>query len=82
MPNCVKKLALKLKRIQSELGVTTIYVTHDQTEAMAMSDRIMVMEEGAVKQIGTPQEIYNKPTNHFVATFIGETNMLNEGEVN
>ncbi len=66
----------EIKRIQSELGVTTIYVTHDQTEAMAMSDRIMVMEAGVVKQIGTPQEIYHKPNNRFVATFIGETNML------
>ncbi|MER2108425.1 MAG: ABC transporter ATP-binding protein [Solibacillus sp.] len=67
---------IEIKRIQSELGVTTIYVTHDQTEAMAMSDRIMVMENGVVKQIGTPQEIYHRPNNRFVATFIGETNML------
>lgn len=67
---------IEIKRIQSELGVTTIYVTHDQTEAMAMSDRIMVMESGVVKQIGTPQEIYHRPNNRFVATFIGETNML------
>ena len=67
---------IEIKRIQSELGVTTIYVTHDQTEAMAMSDRIMVMENGVVKQIGTPQEIYHRPNNRFVATFIGETNLL------
>lgn len=67
---------IEIKRIQSELGVTTIYVTHDQTEAMAMSDRIMVMENGCVKQIGTPQEIYHRPNDRFVATFIGETNML------
>lgn len=67
---------VEIKRIQSELGVTTIYVTHDQTEAMAMSDRIMVMENGVIKQIGTPQEIYHRPNNRFVATFIGETNML------
>lgn len=67
---------IEIKRIQSELGVTTIYVTHDQTEAMAMSDRIMVMESGIVKQVGTPQEIYHRPNNRFVATFIGETNML------
>lgn len=67
---------VEIKRIQSELGITTIYVTHDQMEAMAMSDRIMVMESGLVKQIGTPQEIYYKPNNRFVATFIGETNML------
>lgn len=71
---------LEIKRLQVELGVTTIYVTHDQTEAMTMSDRIMVMKEGVVQQIGSPQEIYNKPANHFVASFIGESNML-EGEV-
>ena len=67
---------VEIKRIQSELGVTTVYVTHDQTEAMAMSDRIMVMENGFVQQIGTPQEIYNRPANRFVATFIGETNLV------
>ena len=67
---------VEIKRIQTELGVTTIYVTHDQTEAMTMSDRIMVMESGLVKQVGTPQEIYHRPNNRFVATFIGETNML------
>ncbi|MFJ7650090.1 ABC transporter ATP-binding protein [Lysinibacillus sp. NPDC097279] len=67
---------IEIKRIQSELGVTTIYVTHDQMEAMAMSDRIMVMENGYVKQIGTPQEIYNRPLNRFVADFIGETNLI------
>lgn len=67
---------IEIKRIQSELGVTTIYVTHDQMEAMAMSDRIMVMENGYVKQIGTPQEIYNRPVNRFVADFIGETNLI------
>ena len=67
---------IEIKRIQSELGVTTIYVTHDQMEAMAMSDRIMVMENGYVKQIGTPQEIYNRPLNRFVANFIGETNLI------
>ncbi|MET3696860.1 iron(III) transport system ATP-binding protein [Bacillus oleivorans] len=67
---------LEIKRLQVELGVTTIYVTHDQTEAMAMSDRIMVMNKGEVQQIGTPQEIYNKPVNHFVASFIGESNLI------
>ncbi|MEL4025031.1 ABC transporter ATP-binding protein [Lysinibacillus endophyticus] len=66
----------EIKRIQSELGVTTIYVTHDQTEAMAMSDRIMVMENGEVKQFGTPQEIYNRPVNRFVSNFIGESNTI------
>ncbi|MGE7674996.1 ABC transporter ATP-binding protein [Lysinibacillus sp. NPDC094403] len=67
---------IEIKRIQSELGVTTIYVTHDQMEAMSMSDRIMVMENGNVRQIGTPQEIYNRPSNRFVADFIGETNLI------
>ncbi|WP_433595712.1 ABC transporter ATP-binding protein [Lysinibacillus xylanilyticus] len=67
---------VEIKRIQSELGVTTIYVTHDQMEAMSMSDRIMVMENGNVRQIGTPQEIYNRPSNRFVADFIGETNLI------
>lgn len=67
---------VEIKRLQTELGVTTVYVTHDQTEAMSMSDRIMVMENGYVKQIGTPQEIYNRPDNRFVASFIGETNLV------
>ncbi|WP_155593447.1 ABC transporter ATP-binding protein [Lysinibacillus cavernae] len=71
---------IEIKRIQSELGVTTIYVTHDQMEAMAMSDRIMVMENGYIKQIGTPQEIYNQPVDRFVANFIGETNLI-EGTI-
>ena len=67
---------IEIKRLQAELGVTTVYVTHDQTEAMAMSDRIMVMENGYVQQIGTPQEIYNRPVNRFVSSFIGESNTL------
>ncbi|RAP28660.1 ABC transporter ATP-binding protein [Brevibacillus laterosporus] len=71
---------LEIKRLQVELGITTIYVTHDQAEAMAMSDRIMVMQSGEVQQIGTPDDIYNRPSNRFVASFIGETNLW-EGEV-
>ncbi|MCR8643504.1 ABC transporter ATP-binding protein [Paenibacillus sp. N1-5-1-14] len=70
----------EIKRLQLELGVTTLYVTHDQAEAMSMSDRIMVMNGGTVQQIGTPQEIYNEPVNRFVSTFIGETNLW-EGTV-
>lgn len=66
----------EIKRLQLEMGVTTIYVTHDQAEAMALSDRIMVMERGVVQQIGTPQVIYNRPANRFVASFIGETNLI------
>lgn len=67
---------IEIKRLQTDLGVTTVYVTHDQTEAMAMSDRIVVMENGYVQQIGTPKEIYNQPVNRFVSSFIGETNLL------
>jgi len=71
---------LEIKRLQLELGITTIYVTHDQAEAMAMSDRIMVMQGGVVQQIGSPEEIYNRPVNRFVASFIGESNLW-EGTV-
>jgi ABC-type Fe3+/spermidine/putrescine transport system ATPase subunit len=62
------------------LGITTVYVTHDQIEAMTMGDRIAVMNKGAVEQVGTPQEIYEQPTSRFVTDFIGESNIL-EGEV-
>jgi iron(III) transport system ATP-binding protein len=67
---------IEIKRLQMELGVTTVYVTHDQAEAMTMSDRIMVMNEGEIQQIGTPQEIYNRPANRFVSSFIGESNLI------
>lgn len=70
----------EIKRLQLELGITTIYVTHDQAEAMSMSDRIMVMQGGEVQQVGTPHEIYHHPVNRFVASFIGETNLW-EGTV-
>ncbi|GIP39289.1 spermidine/putrescine ABC transporter ATP-binding protein [Paenibacillus sp. J31TS4] len=70
----------EIKRLQLELGITTIYVTHDQSEAMSMSDRIMVMKDGVVQQIGTPHDIYNRPVNQFVASFIGESNLW-EGTV-
>jgi iron(III) transport system ATP-binding protein len=65
-----------LKNIQKELGLTTIYVTHDQDEALAMSDRIVVMRGGQVVQLGTPQEIYSEPTHPFAASFIGNANLL------
>jgi iron(III) transport system ATP-binding protein len=71
---------LEIKRLQLELGITTIYVTHDQAEAMSMSDRIMVMQGGVVQQVGNPAEIYNRPVNRFVASFIGESNLW-EGTV-
>lgn len=67
-------LRAQIKRIQSELGVTTVYVTHDQSEALAISDRIAVLRDGRVEQVGTPQRIYRRPQTPFVATFIGENN--------
>lgn len=65
-----------IKEIQNEVGITTIYVTHDQEEAMAVSDRIAVMKSGVIQHVGTPQNIYQRPANIFVATFIGRTNIL------
>jgi spermidine/putrescine transport system ATP-binding protein len=69
-----KHMQLELKRIQHELGTTFVYVTHDQDEALAMSDRIAVMNEGKVEQIGAPREVYEQPTTAFVADFIGSLN--------
>ncbi|MEO6055821.1 MAG: ABC transporter ATP-binding protein [Gemmatimonadales bacterium] len=69
-------MQIELKRIQREVGITFIYVTHDQEEALTMSDRIAVMNEGRVEQIGTPQEIYHSPTTVFVANFIGVANLI------
>jgi spermidine/putrescine transport system ATP-binding protein len=71
-----KHMQLELKRIQSELGTTFVYVTHDQEEALAMSDRIAVMNGGKVEQTGSPREIYERPTTAFVADFIGSLNAL------
>jgi spermidine/putrescine transport system ATP-binding protein len=71
-----KQMQLELKRIQHELGTTFVYVTHDQEEALAMSDRIAVMNRGAVEQIGDPREIYERPQTAFVADFIGSLNAL------
>jgi spermidine/putrescine transport system ATP-binding protein len=72
-----KEMQLELKHVQQQVGITFIYVTHDQEEALTMSDRIAVMSEGKVLQLGTPMEIYEEPTSLFVADFIGETNLLN-----
>ena len=66
-----------IKEIQNDVGITTVYVTHDQEEAMAVSDRIAVMNNGDIQQIGTPKVLYQRPANLFVATFIGHTNVLN-----
>ena len=71
-----KDMQNELKRIQQSLGITFIYVTHDQEEALAMSDTVVVMDGGKIQQIGTPEDIYNEPKNAFVADFIGESNIL------
>jgi len=73
-------MRVELRMLQQRLGITTIYVTHDQLEALAMSDIIAVMHNGVIEQLGTPQAIYQKPTNKFIAGFIGSTNWL-EGKV-
>jgi len=70
------EMRLELKRLQSETGITFVFVTHDQHEALTMSDRIAVMRDGRVLQIGTPEEIYERPAERFVADFIGEANLL------
>ena len=71
-----KDMQNELKRIQQQLGITFIYVTHDQEEALTMSDTVVVMDKGRIQQIGTPEDIYNEPKNAFVADFIGESNIL------
>ena len=71
-----KDMQNELKRIQREMGITFIYVTHDQEEALAMSDTVVVMDGGRIQQIGTPEDIYNEPKNAFVADFIGESNII------
>ena len=72
-----KDMQNELKRIQQQMGITFIYVTHDQEEALTMSDTVVVMDKGRIQQIGTPEDIYNEPKNAFVADFIGERNILN-----
>ena len=71
-----KDMQKELKKIQQQLGITFIFVTHDQEEALTMSDRVVVMDGGKIQQVGTPQDIYNEPANAFVADFIGESNIL------
>lgn len=71
-----KDMQKELKAIQKRLGITFIYVTHDQEEALSMSDRVVVMDKGEIQQIGTPEDIYNEPVNAFVADFIGESNIV------
>ena len=71
-----KDMQIELKRMQQDLEITFIYVTHDQEEALTMSDTVVVMRDGCIQQIGTPQDIYNEPKNAFVADFIGESNII------
>ena len=71
-----KDMQKELKKIQQQLGITFVFVTHDQEEALTMSDRVVVMDGGKIQQVGTPQDIYNEPQNAFVADFIGESNIL------
>lgn len=71
-----KGMQTELKRIQRQMGITFIYVTHDQEEALTMSDTVVVMKDGLIQQIGTPEDIYNEPRNPFVADFIGESNII------
>ncbi|HPZ15045.1 MAG TPA: ABC transporter ATP-binding protein [Sphaerochaeta sp.] len=66
----------EIRRIQKEIGITSVYVTHDQSEAMAMSDKIVILKDGLIQQVGTPQQIYQHPQNEFVANFIGKANIL------
>jgi iron(III) transport system ATP-binding protein len=75
-----EKMRFELKRLQRELKITTVYVTHDQSEALALSHQIAVMNEGRIQQIGTPREIYEGPANQFVADFVGNTNFI-EGSI-
>ena len=71
-----KDMQVELKKIQQQTGITFVFVTHDQEEALSMSDTVVVMDKGRIQQIGTPQDIYNEPENAFVADFIGESNIL------
>ncbi len=71
-----EELQLEIKRLQNALHITVIYVTHDQTEALVMSDRIAVFNHGRIEQLGTPEDLYDRPANHFVAAFLGESNFL------
>ena len=86
LSNLDAKLRLEMRQvirnIQKEVGITTVYVTHDQEEAMAISDRIAVMKSGTILQLGSPKEIYQKPANIFVATFIGRTNIIEAKIIN
>lgn len=78
-PHLRESMRFEIKRLQKEFGFTIIFVTHDQAEAMALSDRMLVMDMGCIQQIGTPQELYHKPVNRFVHSFLGQSNFTNVG---
>jgi ABC-type Fe3+/spermidine/putrescine transport system ATPase subunit len=78
--NLREEMRTEIKTIQREVGITTLFVTHDQEEALAMSDRIVVMNHGVIEQEGTPEEVYNTPASRFVASFLGQSNLM-EGRV-
>ena len=71
-----KEMQLELKHLQTGLGITFVYVTHDQEEALTMSDRIVLMRQGRIAQVGTPRDLYDRPASRYVADFIGDTNLL------
>ncbi|HLQ84681.1 MAG TPA: ABC transporter ATP-binding protein, partial [Salinisphaeraceae bacterium] len=71
-----EEMRVELKHIQRELGIATVFVTHDQAEALALSDRVVVMNRGSIEQVGTPEEVYNNPATEFVAGFLGHSNIL------
>jgi len=75
-----EEMRVETKRIQKNVGITTVYVTHDQVEALSMSDRIVIMEQGTIVQIGTPRDVYESPWNPFVADFMGQSNQI-QGEI-
>ena len=74
--NLREEMRVELKKIQDQLGITTIFVTHDQSEALAMSDKIVVMNEGSIEQEGSPEDVYTRPRSEFVARFLGNSNLL------
>ena len=71
-----EEMRSELKRLQGQIGITTVYVTHDQSEALALSDRVAILDQGRIKQIGSPEDVYFRPENAFVARFVGATNLL------
>jgi putative spermidine/putrescine transport system ATP-binding protein len=75
-----EEMQVELKQIQHRVGITFIFVTHDQGEALSMSDRVAVFHDGRIEQVGTPQEVYDQPANEFVAGFVGTANLLRDGD--